>query len=253
MKWARAILSFFSDLTEATTATSADWLAIQKSGESEIKKIKPTNLPYLSSSGGSIAGNLTLTGATGQRSVNIGQGRTADGITALFFYSVGNSNQISTSIQRGSGENAEFRIIQIVGAGAARFQCSVMRIRNMADDAFAEIQASKFTVNSDPRNKREIAPLAAIPSPQALGAAAIEFEWDKSGNGQRSRRRHLGFDAAQIRDIAPLASVEMHPLEEDPEYSELGIDLAALIAIQARQIAELDARVSALESRKKPG
>lgn len=241
MKLLRAILKLFSDLTESTTATANDWLAIQKSGETELKKIKPTGLPYLPSSGGTLAGNLSLSAASDSRALYIGTGRTSDGVSGLYLYATGYGN-LSTSFQRDSGANGDFRIIQHVGTGAARLQVSVFRVRNMADNNFAAVQASAFNVNSDPRSKRGITAPAAVPSAQALGAAAIEFEWAKG----QDRKRHLSFDAARIREIAPLASVEMLTDQETGE-PEVGIDLAALLAIQARLIADLDARLSALE------
>lgn len=121
-----------------------------------------------------------------------------------------------------------------------RLQASILRMRDRADNDYADIEAKKFTVSSDPRNKRDIRE-PAVPSARALSDAAIEFEWS------RQPGRHIGFDARKIRDIAPLASVEMvdHPETGD---RELGVDLCAIIAIQARHIAELADRVEALES-----
>lgn len=393
MSLLRAALRFFSDLTEATSATASDWLAIQKSGESEIKKIKPTNLPYLasshaagsitgfgttaanlgtsaagsaatvsrsdhvhkmpsaadvgaaatahthgsltsdgklgttadlpvkttsggaiaagawgstagtfcqgndarlsdaraptththgsydnstaltganvysqvtvddgivtglssralaasdvgalSSSGGTVAGDIALSATSGQRAINIGTGRTGDGNAVIQFYAAaqtGGADVLCADILRIGGTASGLRIRQHFD-DEIRLQASVLRMRNRVDDAYVAIEASAFTVSSDPRNKRDIRE-PAVPSARALSDAAIEFEWS------RQPGRHIGFDARKIRDIAPLASVEMvdHPETGD---RELGVDLCAIIAIQARHIAELADRVEALES-----
>jgi hypothetical protein len=342
----RAIFRLFSELTEATTATVDDWLAIQKNGETQLKKIKPTNLPYaatshahgnltsggklgsianlplitgtsgaittgsfgtsantfcegddsrlsnsrtptshshaigdlptpttgtpaelgtasrgsattlsrsdhvhpmpsaadvsaLPASGGTLTGTLSLSVSTGERSLNIGTSRTGDGNSILRFYAT-NGGAVDASVFRVGGEDGELRLKNERGTGGARFMVSNLYIRNQADNGWVPISASAFTVNSDPRNKRDITEPGPLPTARALGDAAIEFSWEHAPG------RHLGFDAERIRQIAPLASTDLLA-DAETNRTELGIDLAALLAIQAKMLADLSDRLDAVE------
>jgi hypothetical protein len=102
---------------------------------------------------------------------------------------------------------------------------------------------------SDPRLKRGITAVTVPPATAArLKEAVIRFNFKHEAE---EHPPHLGFDAAQIRDILPEIVIASPPNPNHPEEvgmaEVLSFDMTGLVASLVMDVAGLTARVEQLE------
>lgn len=128
------------------------------------------------------------------------------------------------------------------------------RFVNTANSAWARVDVgaiyySTATQRSDPRLKRNIQlPTETPPKPSDLASAIIEFNFKEE---DKKAKLHLGFNAETLATVAPSVVVN-HPadqaIDDGIEGNIKGIDITALIAVLAQQLAVLENRLNVLEN-----
>lgn len=106
--------------------------------------------------------------------------------------------------------------------------------RNAADSAFEKIYASAFTVQSDPRTKKDIKKVQEKVLSKLRSVHPIKFRWAHKENG----RELLGFDGTELEPLG---------LTEGDEDSGIMVPLMDLIAFDWKATQELAEEVDQLK------
>ena len=204
--------------------------------------------------GGTLSGSLSISASSGGRSINIGTGRTSDGTSKIGFFSQSGGGE-SAYILRASGANNDMSLKNNGTNGQFIFLITTLYVRNQYNSAYADLQVGDVTYDtaaarSDPRLKRGITAVTAPPATATrLKEAVIRFNFKHEAEGHP---RHLGFDAAQIRDILPEIVIARPPHPKHPEEAGmaevLSFDMTGLVASLVMDVAGLTARLEAAEA-----
>ena len=113
-----------------------------------------------------------------------------------------------------------------------------------------------WAVLSDVRTKRDIAP--HTPNPTAtLALEPIEFFYNGEGGSIDDGKRHVGFSAQDLQQTAfsHWVTVGSEAIDGEPvrqvDLSNLTMELLGVVKMQAKAIESLEAKVKALEARRK--
>ncbi len=209
------------------------------------------SLSISASSGGR---SINISASSGGRSVNIGTSRTSDGTSKVGFYSQSGAGE-SAYILRDSGANSDMSLKNNGTNGQFIFLITTLYVRNQNNSAYAALQVGAVTYDtaaarSDPRLKRGITAVTVPPATATrLKEAVIRFNFKHEAEGHPP---HLGFDAAQIRDILPEIVIARPPHPKLPDEAGmadvLSFDMTGLVASLVMDVAGLTARLEAAEA-----
>jgi hypothetical protein len=204
--------------------------------------------------GGTLSGSLSISASSGGRSINIGTSRTSDGTSKIGFFAESGAGE-SAYILRASGANNDMSLKNSGTNGQFIFLITTLYVRNQINSAYADLQVGDVTYDtaaarSDPRLKRGITAVTVPPATATrLQEAVIRFNFKHEAEGHP---RHLGFDAAKVKDILPEIVIARPPHPKHPEEAGmtevLSYDLVGLVASLVMDVAGLTARLEAAEA-----